>query len=86
MPISLERIGESYRFFLGLVDALRVVRGNASDLNIPAQDTRDFHHLAHRLSLEPPDLLSNQITEHMASARRLWDEYIAPPGLDLEGV
>ena len=72
-----QRIGESYRFFLALVDALRVVRGNASDLNLPAPDTRDFHHLAHRLSLEPPDLLSNQITEHMASARSLWDEY--PP-------
>ena len=46
------RIGESYRFFLALVDALRVVRGNASDLNIPAQDSRDFHHLAHRLGIE----------------------------------
>ena len=73
------RIGESYSFFLGLVDALRVVRGNASDLNIPVQDSRDFHHLAHRLGMEPPELLSRHIAEHMASARSLWDEH-RPPG------
>ena len=74
------RIGESYRFLLGLVDALRVVRGNASDLNIPDPETRDFHHLAHRLSIEPPSLLSRHIAEHMASSRSLWDE-LRPPGL-----
>ena len=67
------RIGESYRFMLGLVDALRVVRGNASDLNIPRPDTRDFHHLAHRLSIAPPELLSRHVEEHMASSRNLWD-------------
>ena len=73
------KIGKSYSFFLGLVDALRVVRGNASDLNIPAQDSRDFHHLAHRLSIEPPEVLSRHIAEHMASSRSLWDE-LPPPG------
>ena len=74
------RIGESYRFLLGLVDALRVVRGNASDLNIPPQETREFHHLAHRLSVEPPGLLSSHIAEHMEAARSLWDEH-RPPAL-----
>jgi glutamate-ammonia-ligase adenylyltransferase len=73
------RIGESYRFLLGLVDALRVVRGNASDLNIPDPETRDFLHLAHRLSVDPPGLLSRHIAEHMASSRSLWDE-LRPPG------
>ena len=67
------RIGESYRFFLGLVDALRVVRGNASDLNIPARDTRDFHHLAHRLGFEP-ELLDDRIARHMGASRNMWDE------------
>ena len=67
------RIGESYRFFLGLVDALRVVRGNASDLNIPTQDTRDFHHLAHRLGFEP-ELLDDRIARHMNASRNMWDE------------
>ena len=75
------RIGESYSFFLGLVDALRVVRGNASDLNIPSQESRDFHHLAHRLSVDPPELLSRHIAEHMASSRSLWDE-LPTPGLE----
>ena len=67
------KIGESYRFMLGLVDALRVVRGNASDLNIPRPGTREFHHLAHRLSLDPPEMLSRHVEEHMASSRSLWD-------------
>ncbi len=73
------RIGESYRFFLGLVDALRVVRGNASDLNIPARDTRDFHHLAHRLGIEP-ELLDDRIARHMDASRSMWDE-LRSPGL-----
>ncbi len=68
------RIGESYSFFLGLVDALRVVRGNSSDLNIPATDTRDFHHLAHRLGMEDTSLLSALIHRQMESSRLLWDD------------
>ena len=68
------RIGESYSFFLGLVDALRVVRGNASDLNIPAPDTRDFHHLAHRLGMEDTSLLSDLIQSQMESSRLLWED------------
>ena len=68
------RIGKSYSFFLGLVDALRVVRGNASDLNIPAQDSRDFHHLAHRLGMEDTSLLSDLIRGQMESSRLLWDD------------
>ena len=74
-----QRVGESYRFFLGLVDALRVVRGNASDLNIPAQQTREFQHLAHRLGMDPPTSLSSHIEEHMASSRSLWDELRTVP-------
>ena len=72
------KIGESYRFMLGLVDALRVVRGNASDLNIPRPDTREFHHLAHRLSLDPSEMLSRHVEEHMASSRNLWDDARLP--------
>ena len=72
-------IGESYRFFLGLVDALRVVRGNASDLNIPDQHSRDFHHLAHRLGFEP-ELLDDRIARHMDASRSMWDE-LRSPGL-----
>ena len=68
------RIGESYRFFLGLVDALRVVRGNASDLNIPAQESRDFHHLAHRLGMHDPSELVARIRSQMELSRRLWEE------------
>ena len=69
-----DRIGESYRFFLGLVDALRVVRGNSSDLNIPAADTRDFHHLAHRLGMEDSSALNALIRSQMESSRLLWDD------------
>ena len=68
------RIGESYSFFLALVDALRVVRGNASDLNVPDRESRDFHHLAHRLGMEDTSVLSALIRSQMESSRLLWED------------
>ena len=68
------RIGESYRFLLGLVDALRVVRGNASDLNIPAPETREFRHLAHRLNMDEPSVLDTLVRNQMELSRRLWED------------
>ena len=68
------RIGESYRFLLGLVDALRVVRGNASDLNIPAPETREFRHLAHRLNMDEPSVLDTLVRSQMELSRRLWED------------
>ncbi len=40
----------SYEFLRRLIDALRMVRGDARDLTVPAVDTEEFEYLARRLS------------------------------------
>ena len=69
-----KKIADAYDFLRAVVDALRVVRGNAKDLNIPSPDTSEFQHMAHRLSIHPPSVLSDHISEHMAVATNVWDE------------
>ena len=36
-----------------MIDGLRVVRGNAADLNVPPLDTEEFLYLARRLGYGP---------------------------------
>jgi [glutamine synthetase] adenylyltransferase / [glutamine synthetase]-adenylyl-L-tyrosine phosphorylase len=43
------RLRESYVFQRGLIDALRIVRGHARDLTVPASDSEEFVFLARRL-------------------------------------
>ena len=74
-----ERIGNSYTFLRRLIDALRVVRGNSKDLNVPPPHSRESQYLAHRLSLDSPEQLTNFITKSMNTAQRLWEE--SPPGV-----
>lgn len=68
-------VAEAYAFLRRLIDALRVVRGNARDLTIPHADTKAFAYLARRLELEP-DALREAIERHMRCAAALWP---APP-------
>ncbi|MBD3675797.1 MAG: glutamine synthetase adenylyltransferase [Planctomycetaceae bacterium] len=42
-------LSEAYKFLRKLIDALRMVRGNARDLAIPPQDSDEFEFLARRL-------------------------------------
>jgi glutamate-ammonia-ligase adenylyltransferase len=68
-----EDLRACYRFLRRLIDALRVVRGNAKDLTIPPVETRDFAYLAHRLHYSSAAELHDTIVERMAFARSLWD-------------
>ena len=43
------RLREAYVFQRGLIDALRIVRGHARDLTVPATDSEEFVFLARRL-------------------------------------
>jgi glutamate-ammonia-ligase adenylyltransferase len=43
------RLRKAHTFLRWLIDALRVVRGNAKDINIPAYDSEEFAFLARRL-------------------------------------
>ena len=63
----------TYGFLRRLIDALRVVRGHAKDLTVPAVDTREFAYLVRRLRFESAEALRDAIAEHMAAAERLWE-------------
>ena len=63
----------TYGFLRRLIDALRVVRGHAKDLTVPAVDTREFAYLVRRLRFESAEELRDAIAEHMAAAERLWE-------------
>jgi glutamate-ammonia-ligase adenylyltransferase len=57
-------IRDGYRFFRRLIDALRIVRGDARDLTVPASDTEEFEFLARRLGYQDPAGLSRDLREH----------------------
>lgn len=73
-----ERASESYSFLRRMIDALRVVRGNARDLTIPPAESREFQYLAQRLKYETAQQLSEAITNHMDYAQNIWSRQIPP--------
>jgi glutamate-ammonia-ligase adenylyltransferase len=67
-----EQLRATYGFLRRLIDALRVVRGHAKDLTIPAPKTREFAYLARRLGYGSEAELAHQIDRCMAFAGDLW--------------
>ena len=66
----LHQIQQTYIFLRQLIDCLRMVRGNALDLTVPAVDTSDFHQLARRLEVVHGTVLSAAALEsHFAAVR-----------------
>lgn len=68
-----ERLPEAYSFLRRLIDGLRVVRGNAKDLTVPAHDSRAFAYLARRMHVETPEELARAVDEHMRFAAGVWE-------------
>jgi glutamate-ammonia-ligase adenylyltransferase len=73
-----QRVSESYSFLRRLIDALRVVRGNAKDLTVPPEDSREFSYLAQRLKYESAQQLSEAISDCMAYAADIWNRQTPP--------
>lgn len=71
-------LNESYSMLRKLIDGLRIVRGNAKDLDIPARDSKEFQRLAQRMSEHGADHLSAHISDHMNFARSLWEDRPPP--------
>ena len=71
-------LSESYATLRKLIDGLRIVRGNAKDLHIPARDSKEFQRLAHRMSESGPERLSAHISDHMNFAKNLWEAHLPP--------
>ncbi len=71
-PNLAAALRENYGFLRRLIDALRVVRGNAKDLNIPAASTEELTYLTHRLQFASPAAMQAAITARMAQAAQVW--------------
>ena len=73
-------IGERYEFLKRLIDGLRMVRGNAKDLDIPPADSREFRRLAQRMEEETPERFGARVSRCMAFSQDLWKD--SPPPSD----
>lgn len=69
-----QRLMETYGFLRRLIDALRVVRGHAKDLTIPAAESREFAYLARRLQYESPAAFQASMLSHMRFAQSVWEQ------------
>lgn len=70
-PDFAGRLADSYRFLRKLIDALRVVRGNARDLNLPPQDDPEYRYLASRMGYGP-EQLTEELHRVFAFTANLW--------------
>ncbi|MEK7267939.1 MAG: glutamate-ammonia-ligase adenylyltransferase, partial [Nitrospirota bacterium] len=77
-PDEMIALREAYLFLRGLIDALRIVRGNARDLVLPPDDSDTFIFLSRRLGYtaerweEGAARLAADITRHMAWAQQFF--------------
>ena len=69
---TAENIRTAYQFMRRIIDALRVVRGNAKDLNIPEPDSPTFQYLARRLGYADSKKLKLSMDKNMAFGKSLW--------------
>lgn len=63
---------DAYRFLRRMIDALRMVRGNARDLTVPPPESEEFEFLARRLGYEDnPQRLQIDLESHSGHVRNL---------------
>lgn len=66
------RLRDAHRFLRRLIDALRMVRGDAKDLTIPPFDSDEFAFLARRIRyVSSKQELSDGIEQHFAAVREI---------------
>jgi glutamate-ammonia-ligase adenylyltransferase len=71
-PEPYQLLHEAHMFLRDLINALRMVRGNAKDLTVPAPDTEEFAFLARRLNYGSNlAQLHDDLTRHTANVQEL---------------
>lgn len=64
-----EKLQSAYIFLRSLVNALRIVRGNANDLHLPSENTNEFTQLGRRMGYEGDDFqIQKEFSFAIASA------------------
>ena len=72
MPSDHERLRKAHTFLRWLLDALRMVRGNARDLTVPPADDEEFAVLARRMRYgSDPTQLRDELARHAAGVQEL---------------
>ncbi len=70
-----QKLGDAYLFLRRLIEAQRMVRGNAKDLTVPPENSNEFIFLAKRLGYAAPSHLNDDLIRHTAfvqsTAKRL---------------
>ncbi len=71
-PGDYVRLRDAHTFLRRLIDALRMVRGNAKDLTVPPPDSEEFAFLARRLGYgSDVTQLHDDLTRHMMEVQEL---------------
>ncbi len=81
------QLGEAYYFLRRLINGLRMLRGSAQDLFLPAMDADEFTHLARRMGyerggpLEPAQALRADFETHTARVRAFIERHFGRESL-----
>ncbi|MFI5380053.1 MAG: hypothetical protein ACHRHE_12210 [Tepidisphaerales bacterium] len=79
-PEEFEEVVAAYHFIRRLINAQRMLRGSARDLEIPPAGSDELLHLARRMGLEMPGpALLRQAQAHMAAVREFMARHFDRP-------
>ncbi len=87
-----EQLIGAYGFFRHLINGLRMLRGSAEDLFLPAEEADEFKHLSRRLGyvpvgpLEPAQQLRFDFETHIAAVRVFWEKHFGRDSLPGSGA
>jgi glutamate-ammonia-ligase adenylyltransferase len=91
-PGESARLVGAYDFLRRLINGMRMLRGSARDLFLPARDAAEFTHLARRMGYErkgplgPADRLRVDFEMHTAAVRAFAEPYFGPDGVPGPGI
>ena len=80
--LEAEQVGDAYDFYRRLINALRILRGSARDLYLPAAGAVEYGHLARRMgyrgdaALSPAQRLHLELETVRAGVRRFIDAHL----------
>ncbi len=70
-PDDYHPLREAHRFLRRLINALRMVRGNAKDLTVPPANSEEFSFLARRLNYKDNQQLQADLTRHTTCVQEI---------------
>ncbi len=75
-PEDFSQLSVAHTFLRRLIEALRIVRGNAQDLTVPPVGSEAFAFLARRLNFSDPAQLQTEITRQMDVVQSLCERLL----------